>query len=72
MATALLIRKIDGVDTVVADIERGGGDETALPSDASLLSAEILEKFYQQIGMSPRQVIALLGMKDGRDGTPTI
>ena len=67
MSTALLIRNVEGVDRVVADIERGSNDETALPADASLLSVEILNKFYQQTGMTPTQVIALLGMVDDRE-----
>lgn len=71
MTTSLLIRKVGGMDTIVADIERGSRDETALPADASLMSAEILEKFYQRTGMTPAQVIALLGMVDIRD-TPTV
>jgi len=51
---------------IVADLDRGAGDETAIPADASLVDVRLIEALLTQTGVTDEQLTAMLGLVDER------
>jgi len=51
---------------IVADLDRGAGDDTAIPADASLVDVQLIETLLTQAGITDEQLTAMLGLVDER------
>ena len=51
---------------IVADLERGAGDETAIPADASLVDVQLIDTLLRRTGITDAQLTEMLGLVDER------
>ncbi|APU89211.1 hypothetical protein Rctr71_101 [Virus Rctr71] len=67
MATALLIRDVDGQRTIVADIDLADTDKVALPADAEIIRRDTVDRLYNASGLTEAQVLTMLDLADTRE-----
>ena len=67
MTTVLLIREIDGQNTVVAEYDVDASDKVALPSDGQIIQRAMIDRLYESTGMTEAQLLAMLGLVDARE-----
>ena len=67
MTTVLLIREIDGQNTVVAEYDVDAADKVALPSDGQIIQRAMIDRLYASTGMTEAQLLAMLGLVDARE-----
>ena len=67
MTTVLLIREIDGQNTVVAEYDVDAADKIAIPSDGQIIQRTMIDRLYAATGLSEPQLLAMLGLVDARE-----
>lgn len=66
MPKSMYIRKINGRHEMQSDMDRGPNDRTAMPSDASLISEELLDLLVDVLRLPLPALLARIGVEDKR------